>query len=295
MVTLSKSTGIASKDVAGMVGELSRLGGTQTANLLQMEKIADSARKSGLSAKGLMTTVKTGLKDVSGFGFKNGIDGLTKMAKQAMVLRTTMETLGAKGLQAKVLDPEKAIETAAAFQMMGGAVGKLALKNTDEMVKFANSNPAFKKQYLKLGEELNNPMIKKTIDGVSGVSTRLGSELQQSITQHKSVISKLLSRPIGVSKSIGKEVAAGGKVSTGIKNFFQGEKLAKYVTKKGMEPQTWLSKWYNVVYKGRMGRKNFVKNLILSILRLINHRIPLTKGAILVKIENYKQNNIFFN
>ena len=145
-----------------------------------------------------------------------------------------------------------------------GGVGKLALKNTDEMVKFANSNPVFKKQYLKLGEELNNPMIKKTIDGVSGVSTRLGSELQQSITQHKSVISKLLSRPIGVSKSIGKEVAAGGKVSTGIKNFFQGEKLAKYVAKKGMEPQTWLSKWYNVVYKGRMGRKNFVKNLIIS-------------------------------
>ena len=34
------------------------------------------------------------------------------------------------------------------------------------------------------------------------------------------------------------------------------------------------------------------KNLILSILRQINHKIPLTKGAILVKIENYKQNKI---
>jgi hypothetical protein len=159
MVTLSKSTGIASKDVAGMVGELSRLGGTQTANLLQMEKIADSARKSGLSAKGLMTTVKTGLKDVSGFGFKNGIDGLTKMAKQAMVLRTTMETLGAKGLQAKVLDPEGAIETAAAFQMMGGAVGKLAdpfqllhMAQTDmaglqeELVKSTKSAFSFNKE-----------------------------------------------------------------------------------------------------------------------------------------------------
>ena len=40
--------------------------------------------------------------------------------------------------------------------------------------------------------------------------------------------------------------------------------MAKYVAKKGIEPQTWLSKWYNVVYKGRMGRKNFVKNLIIS-------------------------------
>jgi len=159
MVTLSKSTGMASKDVAGMVGELSRLGGTQTANLLQMEKIAVSARKSGLSAKGLMTTVKTGLKDVSGFGFKNGIDGLTKMAKQAMVLRTTMESLGTKVLQGKVLDPEGAIQTAAAFQMMGGAVGKLAdpfqllhMAQTDmaglqeELVKSTKSAFSFNKE-----------------------------------------------------------------------------------------------------------------------------------------------------
>jgi hypothetical protein len=145
-----------------------------------------------------------------------------------------------------------------------GGVGKIALKNTDEMVKFANSNPEFKKQYLKLGKELDNPMVKKTIDGVSGVSTRLGSELQKSVTQHKTVLGKLLNRPVGIVKSVGKEVSAGGKFSTGFKKFFRDEKLAQYVAKKGMEPQTWLSKWYNVVYKGRLSRRNFVKNFILS-------------------------------
>jgi len=145
-----------------------------------------------------------------------------------------------------------------------GGAGKIALKNTDEMVKFANSNPEFKKQYLKLGKELDNPMVKKTIDGVSGVSTRLGSELQKSVTQHKTVLGKLLNRPVGIVKSVGKEVSAGGKFSTGFKKFFRDEKLAQYVAKKGMEPQTWLSKWYNVVYKGRLSRRNFVKNFILS-------------------------------
>ncbi len=145
-----------------------------------------------------------------------------------------------------------------------GGVGKIALKNTDEMVKFANSNPEFKKQYLKLGKELDNPMVKKTIDGVSGVSTRLGSELQKSVAQHKTVLGKLLNRPVGIVKSVGKEVSAGGKFSTGFKKFFQDEKLAQYVAKKGMEPQTWLSKWYNVVYKGRLSRRNFIKNFILS-------------------------------
>lgn len=145
-----------------------------------------------------------------------------------------------------------------------GGVGKLALKNTDEMVKFANSNPAFKKQYLKLGEELDNPLVKKTIDGVSGVSTKLGNELQKSITHHKTVIGKLLSRPVGIVKSVGKEVSAGGKFSGGFKKFFQDEKLAQYVAKKGMKPQTWISNWYNVVYKGRLSRRNFIKNFIIT-------------------------------
>jgi spore maturation protein CgeB len=36
------------------------------------------------------------------------------------------------------------------------------------------------------------------------------------------------------------------------------------------------------------------KNLILSILRLINHKIPLTKDAILLKIQAYKLNNNFY-
>jgi hypothetical protein len=76
-----------------------------------------------------------------------------------MVLRTTMESLGTKVLQGKVLDPEGAIETAAAFQMMGGAVGKLAdpfqllhMAQTDmaglqeELVKSTKSAFSFNKE-----------------------------------------------------------------------------------------------------------------------------------------------------
>ena len=126
IVATSKATGITTKDVGNTVGEMQRLLGNQKASLEMIHKIGDSARKSGLSSKALITSVTKSLKDVSGFGFKSGIDGLTKMAKQAAILRTTMESIGAKKLASDVLDPEKAIETAAAFQMMGGAVGKLA-------------------------------------------------------------------------------------------------------------------------------------------------------------------------
>jgi hypothetical protein len=66
------------------------------------------------------------MKLVSGFGFKAGKEGLEKMVKQASMLRTTMDGLGAKGFADNLLDPEKAIEAAASMQMLGGAVGKLA-------------------------------------------------------------------------------------------------------------------------------------------------------------------------
>lgn len=126
MVEFSKATGIATKDIGTMAAEMMRFGVTEEQAVEQMKKVADTARASGLNAKSLVTEVGKNLKSMSGFGFKSGIDGLTKMAKQAQLLRTSIESIGAKKLANDVLDPEKAIEIAASFQMMGGAVGKLA-------------------------------------------------------------------------------------------------------------------------------------------------------------------------
>lgn len=151
------------------------------------------------------------------------------------------------------------------FLKGSGSAGKMALKNSDEMVKFATSNPQFKKQYVKLGEHLNNPLVNKTInqlEKIPGVGQKAASGLRTSVGEHLTAIGKL--RPMKLGSAISKEVAAGGKVSTGIKSFFQGEKLAQYVAKKGMKPSNWLSNWYNVVYKGRQSRRAFVRNFIIA-------------------------------
>jgi hypothetical protein len=145
-----------------------------------------------------------------------------------------------------------------------GKSGKLALKNADEMVKFANSNPNFKKQYLKIGEHLNNSQLKQIISQVNKKSSKYGEKLQKSLSEHQSAISRLAARPVGIAKSVGKEVASGGKISTGVKKFFQDEKLSQYIAKKGMKPSNWVSNWWNVTYMGRMGRKNMIKNFILT-------------------------------
>ena len=112
MVEFSKVTGISTKEIGSMTAELSRFGGTEEEIAAKMKKVADTARASGLNAKSLVTEVGKNLKLMSGFGFKSGIDGLTKMAKQAQLLRTSIESIGAKKLANDVLDPEKAIEIA---------------------------------------------------------------------------------------------------------------------------------------------------------------------------------------
>ena len=125
IVATGKAFGLTNKESAKFVTDLVRFGGTQKEALQTMRGIADEARRAGINTATYMKAVQGGLKATSGFGFKNGIEGLKNMAKQATMLRSTIESIGAKGLQAKILDPEGAIEAAAGFQMLGGAIGKL--------------------------------------------------------------------------------------------------------------------------------------------------------------------------
>ena len=146
-----------------------------------------------------------------------------------------------------------------------GSAGKVALKSSDDMAKFLVNNPKLQSQYVKVGEHLSSPVIGKTINQVEklpGVGTKWADGMRKSISEHSSVISKL--KPVRMSKTIGKEGATGGKLSTGFKTFFRDEALSKYVAKKGMEPKTWLSNWWNVVRKGRKDRRNMVKYFIIS-------------------------------
>ena len=126
MVELSKATQMSTTEIGTMVSELVRFGGTQKQATKQISDMAKEARLAGLNGKTYTAEISKNLKNVSGFGFKSGVDGLKKMVKEAMTLRTSIDAIGASKLAADALDPENAIQTAAAFQMMGGAVGKLA-------------------------------------------------------------------------------------------------------------------------------------------------------------------------
>jgi hypothetical protein len=123
-LALAKAMGMTGKEVATMVKDLMVMGmGPEKANQI-LTNTFTKARLYGVDASKLTATVSKNILQAQAYGFKGGVDGLTKMAIQAQRLGIDLEKTmnAAEGL----LDPEKAIEAASSMQMLGGAVGALA-------------------------------------------------------------------------------------------------------------------------------------------------------------------------
>lgn len=89
-----------------------------------LEESVQYIQSIGGNAKDVMGSVTQNMEQMNRYQFEGGVVGLTKMAAQASMLRFDMsETFR---LADKVLSPEGAIETAAAFQRLGVASGALA-------------------------------------------------------------------------------------------------------------------------------------------------------------------------
>lgn len=77
----------------------------------------------GLNARTVMKMVVENTEQLQRFNFENGAKGLAKMAAQASMLRFDMSQTF--NLAERVLDPEKAIQVASAFQRLGVSAGNL--------------------------------------------------------------------------------------------------------------------------------------------------------------------------
>ena len=112
-----------------------RLGADQLTNSfldvgMGIETIGDTLEESvnyiqsiGGNAEAVMKDVNANMEQMNRYQFEGGVLGLTKMAAQASLLRFDMNQTFQ--LADKVLSPEGAIETAAAFQRLGVAAGTL--------------------------------------------------------------------------------------------------------------------------------------------------------------------------
>jgi hypothetical protein len=143
------------------------------------------------------------------------------------------------------------------FLRLGKAAG--AFKTSATFLKYLSDNPAAKVAYSKIGKQLDNPQIAKLVGQVSKVSPGNGAILKNAQNLQKGLMGKVQSITTTASKTLERGV---GKT---VKQNFQNQALQKFlVNTGGKAPSNFISRWWNVVYGGRMMRKNVVRRLILG-------------------------------
>ena len=120
---LGMTANMTSAELASMATAFDTLGYTTDQTLEMMGDMTKEARSYGLNVSEFMGGVNKNLKLMVTYNFKDGVQGLSKMVAQAQSLRIDMSNT--VSLADSLMSPETAIETAAGFQMLGGAIGKL--------------------------------------------------------------------------------------------------------------------------------------------------------------------------
>ena len=123
MQALARTAGLTAEEMSKFVVNFDTLGVRTDKAISDISKLQGEARSLGLNVGQFMRSVGENMKLMASYNFKGGVDGLAKMAAQATSLRIDMSKTAS--FAEKLMDPSQAIETAAGFQMIGGAIGKL--------------------------------------------------------------------------------------------------------------------------------------------------------------------------
>lgn len=88
-----------------------------------IEKMSMRSLALGLNGKTTVAMVAENLKKINQYGFKDGVDGLARMAQKSVEFRMNMKNVF--DLAEKVWSPDKALDIVANLQVIGGAFGDL--------------------------------------------------------------------------------------------------------------------------------------------------------------------------
>lgn len=123
-VAIQRAANLTSEDMGILVEGFDRIGVGPTQAAEQIELSRKRAATLGLNTGQFLKTVGANIKLMNSYNFKNGVEGFTNMVARSQALRINMADVSA--LAGKLLDPAEAVNLAAEFQMLGGAVGALA-------------------------------------------------------------------------------------------------------------------------------------------------------------------------
>jgi len=123
---LGMALGETPEAMGKLIGDMSKYGLSQAKSLTVLNKTFATARAYGVDAKKLTATVSANIKMAATYGFKDGIEGLTRMAAQAQ--RLGMDIKKTQGFADSIIDGgiEEAVRVSTELQMLGGNNGALA-------------------------------------------------------------------------------------------------------------------------------------------------------------------------
>lgn len=115
---------ILSESTDRIVNKFADIGVTFNNIGTQIEGSIAYVQSIGGNAAAVMETVLDNTEQLNRFNFANGVEGLTKMAAKASMLRIDMQQTFS--LAEEALDPDRAVELASAFQRLGVMSGTLS-------------------------------------------------------------------------------------------------------------------------------------------------------------------------
>jgi hypothetical protein len=142
------------------------------------------------------------------------------------------------------------------IKMLRGA-GKNVLRSTDDLAKVLTSNPKVAAEFQKAMKGLNHPGITKTLDNLSSINTSWGSKLKGALGDLGNLATRI--KPVAALKS----AATATTFRSGLKGFYQGERLAKYVAKRGVMPSKFVKDWW-IPFAARADRRNSFRKFIMA-------------------------------
>jgi uncharacterized protein YoxC len=149
MYALGKATGDWGNNTVKLFEQLELLGKGVVDSADMLDEIIVDSQKMGLNSSKVINTLSDNIKQMQTFSFRNGVRGMTEMAKLAVKMRLDVSSM--LGMAEKFYEPEAAIEAAAQLQMLGGDIAE-AFGDPFETMYLARNKP----------EELANRVSKMT-------------------------------------------------------------------------------------------------------------------------------------
>lgn len=141
-----------------------------------------------------------------------------------------------------------------------GKEGSLALKGGVEMTEYLSKNPQMAAKAAEMAKYATSPTAEKIVASVASVNKGWGSGLKGALAELGSIFTKV--KPVGaISAGVGAKIA-GSTFKTGLKGYFEGERIAQYALKNGMKPEGFIKNWY-IPYMSRLDRKNSFRKFIV--------------------------------